>query len=456
MRTFIISLVIMSLPMGYANSLASELELEAQHAWPQWRGPLATGVAPHANPPLEWSETKNIRWKTALPGKGHSSPIVWGDRIFLTAAIPYGESVKPRFVRPGAHDNLALTQAHEFAVLAVSRKTGKILWQQTVHKQVPHEAGHVTASLASASPVTDGERAFAFFGSYGLYCLDMHGKLLWKKNLGEMHTKHGHGEGSSPALHGDTLVINWDHEEQSFLVALDKRTGKQLWRVARAEDTSWATPIVVALKKGTGPGNAGGQSPFSTQVIVPGTNRLRGYDLATGTLIWECGGLSSNIVASPVAANGFVYAGSSYETRNLLAIRLDGAKGDITGTKQVVWSRRRGCPYVPSPLLYGDSLYTSQHYQGIISCLDVKTGDDQGGPFRLDAIDSLYASPVGAAGRVYITSRDGVTVVLSHGAAPPKVLAVNRLEDSISASAALVGREMVLRGERWLYCIADE
>jgi outer membrane protein assembly factor BamB len=289
--------------------------------WPAWRGPLGTGVSPTAQPPIKWSETENIRWKVALPGKGHATPIVWGERIFLTTAIPHGEPVKPRLPsRPGAHDNFALTQPHEFVVLAVSRKDGKILWQRTVHKELPHEAGHVTASQASASPVTDGELLFAPFGSRGLYCLDLDGKLLWKKNLGEMHTKHGHGEGSSPALHGDTLVVTWDHEEQSFVIALDKRTGKQLWRVARAEDTSWATPIVVAH---------GG----TAQVIVPGTNRLRGYDLATGAVIWECGGLSSNIVASPVAARGVVYAGSSYETRNLLAVRLEGARGDITATR---------------------------------------------------------------------------------------------------------------------------
>src|SRR5262249_2185521 len=181
----------------------------------------------------------------------------------------------------------------------VSRKPGKVLWQQTMHKDLPHEAGHVTASLASASAVTDGERVFAFFGSRGLYCLDTGGKLLWKKDLGEMHTKHGHGEGSSPALHGETLVVNWDQEENSFLLALDKRTGKPRWRVARAEDTSWATPIIVEV--------AG-----KAQVIVPGTNRLRGYDLDSGAVLWECAGLSSNIVASPVAANGIVYAGSSY------------------------------------------------------------------------------------------------------------------------------------------------
>jgi outer membrane protein assembly factor BamB len=417
---------------------------EAQNDWPQWRGPLGTGVAPNGGPPVEWSDTRNIRWKTALPGKGHSTPIVWGERIFVTTAIPYGDPMKPRLpTRPGAHDNLAMTQNQEFAVLALSRKDGKILWQKTVHKELPHEAGHVTASLASASPVTDGTHVFAFFGSRGLYCLDLDGKLIWEKNLGEMHTKHGHGEGSSPALHGNTLIINWDDEENSFLVALDKHTGKQLWKVARAEDTSWATPIVVEHRG-------------KHQVIVPGTKRLRGYDLATGAVIWECAGLSSNIVASPVSAGGVVYAGSSYDTRAVMAIRLDGARGDITDSAQVLWRRQRGAPYVPSPLLYGDSLYTLQHYQGIISRLDIKTGEDRGGPFRMEAIGNVYASPVGAAGRIYITSRDGVTQVMSHGDAEPKVLAVNRLDDHINASAAIAGRELFLRGERYLYCIAEQ
>jgi outer membrane protein assembly factor BamB len=421
----------------------AERGVDAKDAWPQWRGPLATGVAPNAQPPIEWSETKNVRWKTALPGKGHSTPIVWGDRIYLTTAIPSGPPVKPRFVRPGAHDNLEMTRKHEFTALAVDRKSGEVLWKQTLHEAVPHEAGHITASLASASPVTDGERIFVFFGSYGLYCLNPAGKLLWNKALGEMHTKHGHGEGSSPALHGDTLIINWDHEEKSFLVALDKRTGAERWRVARGEDTSWATPIVV-------------EHNGKTQVIVPGTKRVRGYDLADGALIWECGGLSSNVVATPVSANGFVFAGSSYDTRAMLAIRLAGAKGDITGTDQVVWMRRRGTPYVPSPLLYGDTIYNLQHYQGILSRVDAKTGKDRGDPIRLEAISEVYASPVAAAGRIYVTSRDGVTQVVSHGDETPKMLAVNRLDDAFSASAALVGRELFLRGERYLYCIAEK
>jgi outer membrane protein assembly factor BamB len=425
---------------GILTLLCLSAHALADDAWPQWRGPLGTGVSPAATPPVEWSESKNIRWKTRLPGKGHSSPVVWGDRIFLTTAIPFGEPIRPRVVRPGAHDNLATTFQHEFAVLAVSRQSGKILWQKTVHKAAPIEAGHVTGSLASASPVTDGEHVYAFFGSYGLYCLDVSGELVWKKDLGEMHSKHGHGEGSSPALHGDTLVVNWDNEEQSFVVALDKRTGQQRWRIGRPEDTSWATPLIVE--------HAG-----KAQAIVPGTNRMRGYDLATGDMIWECGGLSSNIVASPVAAGGVVYAGSSYDTRAMLAIRLDGAKGDITGTSQVLWLRRRGTPYVPSPLLYGDTLYNLVHYQGILVRIDVKTGDESGDPVRMPAIRDVYSSPVGAAGRIYITSREGVTQVLSHPDLKP--LAVNRLDDSFSASAALAGKELLLRGERALYCIAE-
>ena len=428
----------------FLSPCTGSLSESAEANWPAWRGPLATGVGPLANPPIAWSEQKNIRWKRAIPGRGHSSPIVWGERIFLTTAIPFGEEVRPRLPeRPGAHDNLAKTQNHEFAVLALSRQNGSILWQQSVYKELPHEAGHVTGSLASASPVTDGESVFAYFGSRGLYCLNMDGKFLWKARLGEMHTKHGHGEGSSPVLHADTLVVNWDHEEGSFIVAFDKRTGTQRWKVARKEDTSWATPIVV-------------QHEGKAQVIVPGTNRIRAYDLSNGEVLWECGGLSSNVVASPVAAEGVVYSGSSYDTRALLAIRLDSARGDITGTKQVLWTRHRGTPYVPSPLLYGNWLYTLQHYQGVLSRLDVKTGEDRGGPFRLPAITSVYSSPVGAAGRVYVTSRDGVTQVIGHGDKIPKELSVNRLDDTISASPALVGKDLILRGEHYLYCIAEK
>ncbi len=411
--------------------------------WPQWRGPLATGVAPNANPPLEWSEEKNIRWKTQLPGSGISTPIVWDNHIFITTAIRYGGPVKPNSTSaPGAHDNLPITSRYKFVVLAVNRRDGKILWERTVHQELPHQDYHYTGALVSNSPVTDGERVYAFFGSRGLYCLDFDGKLLWKKDLGKMQVKHAHGEGSSPALYGETLVINWDHEGQSFLIALDKRTGRQRWKVARDEVTSWSTPIIV---------EHGGKA----QVIVNGTNRIRGYDLETGAVIWECGGLSQNIVASPVAANGMVFAGSSYEIQAIMGIRLEGARGDITGTGQVVWSRRRGTPYVPSPLLYGDALYFLRHFQGILSRLNARTGEDQNGMFRLYGIRNVYASPVGAAGRVYITDLDGATLVISHEN-QPNVLALNHLDDSFSASAAIAGNELFLRGQQTLYCISEK
>ena len=416
---------------------------EAADYWPQWRGPLGTGAAPHADPPLEWSESNNLRWKILLPGRGHATPVVWGNRIFIAAAVPYGPELEGRYGdAPGAHDNAPVTRRHRFVVMAAARQDGKIMWQRTLREALPHEGGHYTASLASNSPVTDGESLFVYFGSRGLYCLELNGKLRWKADLGQMRTKHGHGEGSSPVLHGNTLVVNWDHEGQSFVAAFDKRTGQERWRVARKEVTSWATPIVI-------------EHQGHNQVIISGTHRVRSYDLLSGEIIWECGGLSSNIVASPVAGDGMVYAGSSYEKRALLAIRLNGAQGDITGSGQVAWTRSRGTPYVPSPLLYQGSLYFLSHYQGILSRVNAKTGEDQPGPIRLQGIRNVYASPVGAAGRVYVTDRQGTTLVLSH-TATPRVLAVNRLDDGFNASAALVDQELYLRGERNLYCITEE
>lgn len=409
--------------------------------WPQWRGPLGTGEAPDADPPTQWSEEENVRWKIALPGRGHSTPIVWRDQVFLTAAVPVGPALEPKFSgAPGAHDNLPVTRRHQFMVFALSRGDGRILWRKTVREALPHEGGHHSGSLASASPVTDGEHLFAFFGSYGLYCLRLDGTPVWQLDLGRMQSKHGHGEGSSPVLFGDVLVVNWDHEGESFVVALDKRTGQEKWKVPRNEVTSWATPIVVERE---------GQA----QVIICGTQRVRGYDLRTGKILWECGGLSANIVASPVYADDMLFAGSSYEKRALLAIRLPDARGDITNSDHVVWNRFRGTPYVPSPLLYGDALYFLAHYQGILTRVNAATGEDQPGAMRLPGIGNLYASPVGAAGRVYITSLDGATVVINHDAVP-RVLALNRLEDRFSASAAIAGREIYLRGLEHVYCLA--
>ncbi len=431
-------LVLLSL---FVASSLEAIQAEPSH-WPQWRGPTGTGAADGAQPPINWSETENVRWKVALPGRGHSTPVVWGNRLFVTTAEPFGDKFPPRTSgAPGAHDNRSVTQRHRFVLLCIRRGDGKTLWRRDLHEALPHEGAHNTASLASASPVTDGRHVFAFFGSHGLFCLDMNGTPVWNKQLGRMNSKHGHGEGASPALYKQTLIVNWDHEGQSFVVALDKSTGRELWRVKRNEVTSWATPIVVEHQ-----GNA--------QVIICGTDRVRAYDLKSGKVIWQCGGMSANIVATPVAADGMVFAGSSYEKRALLAIRLAGAAGDITGGDQVAWRRIRGTPYVPSPLLYDGGLYFLRHYQGILTRVNAKTGDDQPGAFRLSGIGNVYASPVAAAGRVYITDLDGATLVISAGASP-RPLALNHLDDQFSASAVLVDRELFLRGHKHLYCLAE-
>ncbi len=410
--------------------------------WLSWRGPLQSGFAPDAEPPLQWSDTNHVQWKFAVPGRGHSTPIVLADRVIVTAAVPVGEGFEPRFSgRPGAHDNLPVTHRQQFVAFALGRDTGRLLWRRMLYETEPHEGAHYTASLASHSPVSDGQRIVVSFGSHGLFCLDLNGKVLWQKQLGEMHTKHGHGEGASPVLAERYVVVNWDHEGQSFLVAFDKFSGEQIWKRARREVTSWATPIVI-------------EQQGKQQLVVSGTQRVRGYDLQTGETIWECGGMSANIVASPVSRNGIVFAGSSYEKRALLAIDIQGARGDLTATKNVLWDRFRGTPYVPSPLLYEDALYFLTHYQGILTRVDANTGRDAPGAFRLGGLGNIYASPVGAAGRVYVTDLRGDTLVISHDA-NPRVLARNRLGEPVSASAALAGTQLFLRGDKHLFCLQN-
>lgn len=408
--------------------------------WSQWRGPLGTGESPTAKPPISWSETENVRWKRPLPGLGHASPVVFGDLVIVTTAIPFGEPFEPiADGAPGSHDNLKVSQRFKFVVMAFNRADGELKWQRTLHEAIPHEGAHVSGSLASASPIIDQQHIIAYFGTYGVYCLDHSGEIVWQKSLGKMNTKHAHGEGASPALFENTLVINWDHEGDSFIVALDKRTGEEIWRTDRREVTSWSSPIVYDFKG-------------HPQAIVAGTSAVRGYDLSNGKVLWECSGLSNNIVATPIAFDGIVYVGSSYEIKAMMAIRLEGASGDITGTENVVWRRASRTPYVPSPLLYRGALYFLRHYQGILTIANAKTGEEEMGPFRLGNIRDIYASPVAADGKIFITDREGVTIVLSQ-AEMPRLLSANQLGDRFSASLALVDAEIFLRGEKFLYCI---
>ena len=289
-----------------------------------------------------------------------------------------------------------MTRTNQYLAFALSRKDGRVLWKTVVRQAWPHEGGHTTGSPASNSPATDGEFLYAFFGSRGLYCLDSNGAVTWERDLGRMQTLHAHGEGSSPVLHGDTLIVNWDHEGSSFLHAFDKRTGRTLWKIPRDEKTSWSTPLVLV-------------HDGRPQVVVSATKRVRGYDLATGRQLWECAGLTDNVVSSPVHWRDLVIAGNSYYAQSMLAIRLTGAQGDISRATNVVWRLNRFTPYVSTPLLYDDTLYHIRHNQNILVRLDPATGAFRGDLLRLDGIrDFIFASPVGADGRIYITGRDEI------------------------------------------------
>ena len=404
--------------------------------WPQWRGPLGTGVAPQATPPLHWSETQNIQWKLNLPGEGDSTPIVWGDRVFVLAAVPVPNPDQ------SPENQKAPNGRFRFMVFCIDRGSGRVLWQRVARETAPHEGHQENNTFASASPVTDGQLVWAFFGSRGLYCYDFDGHLKWQKDFGLMKTKMGFGEGASPALSGDTLVINWDHEGDDFIAAFDKSTGKELWRQPRDEPTGWSTPLIVDF--------AGRK-----QVVVNATSKVRSYDLATGKELWSCGGQTANAIPSPVAGGGLVYLTSGFRGSALQAIRL-GKTGDLTGSDAIVWSHHKGTPYVPSPLLVEHYLYFISGNDGIISCFDAATGQPYFERERLEALRGVYASPVCAGDRVYVLGRDGVCVVL-HKGPKPEVLGVNRLEDNRSdASIALVEHQLFLRTAHHLYCISEK
>jgi outer membrane protein assembly factor BamB len=456
--------------------------------WHQWRGPEGTGVAPLGNPPTEWSETKNIRWKVPIPGRGSASPIVWGNRIFVLTAIKTpGAANEPEAANRGTQaklvadrkqpagnerdaDQLAQVETapgerrggggrgrggfgrrafdlappgdrHQFVVMCIDRDTGQTIWQRTAVEVVPHEGHHQTGSFASASPVTDGNFVYAYFGSRGIYCYDLSGELEWAKDLGDMQTRMSFGEGSSPALWGDTLVVQWDHEGEDFVAALDARTGKERWRVPREEPSTWATPLIV-------------EHDGRIQVVTSGSNRVRSYDFENGELIWECGGLGSNPIATPITIDGLAIAMSGHHNPAGIAVPLS-ARGDVTGTDKVAWQITGTTPYVATPVLYDATLYFVKSRNAIMSSVNARTGETIIDQKRLPEMDTVYASPVAASGRVYFASREGTTVVLEHG--PDfRILATNQLDETIDASPAIVGDTIIIRGENHLYCIAEE
>ena len=427
------------------TTLASQPE-GFEKNWHHWRGPHATGAAVDADPPTTWSETENIRWKVEIPGMGHAAPIIWEDKIFIQTALKIEPSEKEQEADDdnpfggffGGRDN---GPAYKFDLLALNRSDGEILWQKTLKELVPHEGTHQDASYASNSPVTDGEHVYAYFGSRGLYCVDMMGNVIWEKDIGIMYKRNTFGEGSCPVLYENTLVILQDHEGDSFITALDKRTGDVLWKMDRDERTTWSSPIVV-------------EYDGKAQVITTGTNRVRSYDLETGELLWDGDGLTANSIPSPVAAGEYVYLMSGFRGSAFRAVHLTDATGDITDSDAVVWEYNRDTPYVPSPLLYKGVIYFLKSNNGILTAVETSMGQAYYGPQRLEGVSGVYASIVGAGDRIYIAGRNGVVNVIQHG--PEfQVLAENRLDDSFNASPAVVDSELYLRGTRYLYCIAE-
>jgi outer membrane protein assembly factor BamB len=441
MKRYVLAVMTVMLLSGVRRAGASSTEM--MHNWPAWRGPLVNGVAPHADPPVQWSQSKNIKWKLDLPGQSNATPIIWGDRVFVVTAAETERSVEslspPKMEPPGGYRTKRPMHYYQFRVYCVDRKTGDILWQRVAVERVPHEGRHGTNTYASGSPATDGMRLYVTFGSHGLFCYDLDGEPIWQRDLGDMVTRFGWGEGASPVVHDDVLAVNWDHEGSSAVYVLDAASGETRWHAERNEETTWGTPLIVEYRG-------------KRQVILNATKRVRSYDLDSARLLWECGGQTAVPVPSPVVLDDMVICMTGYRRSVAYAIPLD-STGDITGTNKIRWHHDRGTPYVPSPLLYGKRLFFTKANQAILSCLDAKTGKVLAEGARLQGLSQIYASPLGAADRIYIVGRDGTTVVIKNQP-ELEVLAVNRLDDPIDASPAAVEGDLFLRSKKRLYCIA--
>ena len=333
------------------------------------------------------------------------------------------------------------TEVHQFVLLCLDRGDGRVLWRKTLREELPHEGHHRDHGFSSHSPVTDGTHVYAWFGSRGLHCLDMDGQLKWSKDLGRMQTRNAFGEGTSPALHGDTIVVNWDHEGEDFIAAFDKRDGSERWRRPRNEATTWTTPLIV---------EHGGR----TQVIVCASDRIRSYDLATGEEIWNCGGLTGNVIPTPIARDGILYATSGFRGAAFMAIRL-GRTGDLTDSDAVVWQHAKRTPYVPSAVLADGRLFFHSGNDAYLTILDARDGKPLLDAERIPGMSGIYASPVAAGGHLYFTGRDGA-VVVAKIADKLDIVATNKLDEAFEASPAIAGNELFLRGHRTLYCFAEK
>jgi outer membrane protein assembly factor BamB len=421
--------------------------------WPQFRGPSASGVGDGAKPPVHWDGTKNtnVVWKTEIPGLSVSSPVVWGDRIFVTTAISSDAKQSLRTGLYGDTDSANDNSPHQWKVLALDKKTGKILWEQTAHQGMPKTKRHPKSSQASPTPATDGKVVVAYFGSEGLYTYSVEGKLLWKKDLGLQNAgwffdpDSEWGAASSPVIHKNTVILQCDRQKDSFIAAYDLRDGKELWRTARAEIPAWGSPTIV-------------QGKDRAEVVTNGTKAIRGYDADTGKELWTLGPNSEVTCTTPVSANGLIFVTAGYPpVQPIYAIKV-GSTGDLTlkdgkqSSDSIAWSTQRGGVYLPSPIVFGDHLYTVNN-NGIMTAYDAKTGQ-RVYQQRIGEGGSFTASPIAAAGKLYITSEDGDVYVVKAGP-QYELLAKNPLGEAILATPALAGDLLIVRGAKHLFAIAE-
>jgi outer membrane protein assembly factor BamB len=416
--------------------------------WPRFRGPSAGVAADDPSLPDTWSATQNVAWKVPIPGLGWSSPVVWGDHVFVTSVVNSTPQDAPR---PGLYLGqwAASTAPHRWVVYDIDLKTGTIRWQRDVGAAPPGKAKHLKNSYASETPVTDGERVYAYFGNLGLFAFDLRGNPVWSKPIGPFNTRNNWGTAASPVLHGDRVYIVNDNDEQSFVAAYDKRTGAEAWRVARAEGTNWSTPFVW-------------ESGPRTELVTSGSDSVRSYDLS-GKLLWELKGMSTISIPTPFASHGMLFLSSGYiadPNRPTYAIK-PGASGDIslkgdeTSNAFIAWALKTGAPYNPTPIVVGDTLYTLFD-RGFFAAHDARTGREIYPRQRISTDAAAFtASPWSYNGRIFALSEDGDTYVMQAG--PEfKVLGKNSLGEMALASPAVAHGGLLIRTVSSLYRIVKQ